>query len=188
MYEGKKHFDFEQPLTRLIWIASILCITTSFGMSFTLLSDLSMVGAAARRHLVLDHAAEPVVAGRPRSSVRGTLAAALIPELTKVFTSSHSKHVHEIVTASREGAPSLTILSGLVAGNFMAFWMGLLITGLMAGAYFGDLLSLNDLMMGGADEESARSSASAPSSRSVWSPSASCAWVRSTSPWTATAL
>ena len=51
----------------------------------------------------------------------------LIPEFTKIFTSSHSKHVHEIVTASREGGPSLTILSGLVAGNFSAFWMGMLI-------------------------------------------------------------
>ena len=59
----------------------------------------------------------------------GTLAAVLIPEFTKVFTSSHSKHVHEIVTASREGGASLTILSGLVAGNFSAFWMGMLIAG-----------------------------------------------------------
>ena len=62
----------------------------------------------------------------------GTLAGALIPEFTKVFTSTNSTHVHEIVTASREGGASLTILSGLVAGNFSAFWMGLLIAGLMA--------------------------------------------------------
>ena len=62
----------------------------------------------------------------------GTLAAVLIPEFTKVFTSSHSKHVHEIVTASREGGASLTILSGLVAGNFWCFWKGMLIAGLMA--------------------------------------------------------
>ena len=60
----------------------------------------------------------------------------LIPEFTKVFTSSHSKHVHEIVTASREGGASLTILSGIVAGNFSAFWKGMLIAGLMAVAYF----------------------------------------------------
>ena len=76
----------------------------------------------------------------------GTLAAVLIPEFTKVFTSSHSKHVHEIVTASREGGASLTILSGLVAGNFSAFWKGMLIAGLMAGAYFVSLLGLNDMM------------------------------------------
>src|SRR5262249_30286750 len=66
----------------------------------------------------------------------GTLAAVLIPEFTKVFTSSHSKHVHEIVTASREGGSSLTILSGLVAGNFSAFWKGLLIASLMGLAFF----------------------------------------------------
>jgi K(+)-stimulated pyrophosphate-energized sodium pump len=76
----------------------------------------------------------------------GTLAAVLIPEFTKIFTSSHSTHVHEIVTASREGGTSLTILSGLVAGNFSAFWKGILIAGLMAGAYFVSLLGLNDLM------------------------------------------
>ena len=63
----------------------------------------------------------------------------LIPEFTKVFTSSHSKHVHEIVTASREGGASLTILSGLVAGNFSAFWKGILIAGLMAIAYYVSL-------------------------------------------------
>ncbi len=63
----------------------------------------------------------------------GTLAAVLIPEFTKVFTSSHSKHVHEIVTASREGGASLTILSGIVAGNFSAFWKGILIAALMGG-------------------------------------------------------
>src|ERR1700682_3591761 len=69
----------------------------------------------------------------------GTLAAVLIPEFTKIFTSSHSKHVKEIVTASREGGPSLTILSGLVSGNFSAFWMGMLIMGLMAAAFLGSL-------------------------------------------------
>ncbi len=76
----------------------------------------------------------------------GTLAAVLIPEFTKVFTSSHSKHVHEIVTASREGGASLTILSGLVAGNFSAFWKGILIAGLMAVAFFVSLQGLNDVM------------------------------------------
>src|SRR5437016_12492555 len=76
----------------------------------------------------------------------GTLAAVLIPEFTKVFTSSHSKHVHEIVTASREGGTSLTILSGLVAGYFSAFWMGLLIAGLMGGAFFVSQLGLDGVM------------------------------------------
>jgi K(+)-stimulated pyrophosphate-energized sodium pump len=136
-YRGLKEFDFEQPLTRLIWIAAILCITTSFGMSWLLIHDLD-------------------VGGKPYPELWwqlaliiscGTLAAVLIPEFTKIFTSSHSKHVHEIVTASREGGASLTILSGLVAGNFSAFWKGMLIMGLMAGAYFVSLLGLHDLMM-----------------------------------------
>jgi K(+)-stimulated pyrophosphate-energized sodium pump len=70
----------------------------------------------------------------------------LIPEFTKVFTSSHSKHVHEIVTASREGGTSLTILSGIVAGNFSAFWKGMLIAGLMAIALFFSTLGLNEVM------------------------------------------
>ena len=77
----------------------------------------------------------------------------LIPEFTKVFTSSHTKHVHEIVTASREGGASLTILSGIVAGNFSAFWKGMLIAGLMAGAYFISLhgaRASRELMMGAA--------------------------------------
>jgi K(+)-stimulated pyrophosphate-energized sodium pump len=136
-YAGLKHFDFEQPLTRLIWIAAIMCITTSFGMSWLLLSDLVIPG----------HDVSQLWWQLATIISCGTLAAVLIPELTKAFTSSHSKHVHEIVTASREGGASLTILSGLVAGNFSAFWMGLLITGLMAGAYFVSLLGLNDLMV-----------------------------------------
>ena len=105
----------------------------------------------------------------------GTLAAVLIPEFTKVFTSSHSKHVHEIVTASREGGASLTILSGIVAGNFSAFWKGMLIAGLMAVAYFVSLqgsTSHDGQLTGG------RTSASARSSRSAWWRSASCAWGR----------
>src|SRR5207248_3616574 len=77
----------------------------------------------------------------------GTLAAVLIPEFTKIFTSSHSKHVHEIVTASREGGSSLTILSGIVAGNFSAFWMGGLIAVLMAAAFYISQQGLDKLMM-----------------------------------------
>jgi K(+)-stimulated pyrophosphate-energized sodium pump len=136
-YAGLKEFDFEEPLTRLIWIAAILCITTSFGMSWLLIHDLTVPGQDVSQlwwQLALIISC-------------GTLAAVLIPEFTKVFTSSHSKHVHEIVTASREGGASLTILSGLVAGNFSAFWKGMLIMGLMAGAYGVSLMGLHDLMM-----------------------------------------
>jgi len=132
-YRGLKEFDFEQPLTRLIWIASILCITTSFGMSWLLISDLGVTTAAGTIELKnLWWQLATIISC-------GTLAAVLIPEFTKIFTSSHSKHVHEIVTAGREGGASLTILSGIVAGNFSAFWNGMLIAGLMAIAYFVSL-------------------------------------------------
>src|SRR6202040_3577627 len=77
----------------------------------------------------------------------GTIAAAVIPELTKVFTSSKSKHVAEIVAASREGGASLTILSGLVAGNFSAFWKGIVIAGLMLGAYTVSTWGLDAFMV-----------------------------------------
>ena len=140
-YAGMKFFDFEQPLTRLIWIAAILCITTSYGMSWLLIGDLSVTqpGAAPKALPALWWQLATIISC-------GTLAAVLIPEFTKVFTSSHSKHVHEIVTASREGGASLTILSGLVAGNFSAFWKGMLIAALMAGAYFVSMFSLHDVL------------------------------------------
>ncbi|MFO1044413.1 MAG: sodium-translocating pyrophosphatase [Planctomycetaceae bacterium] len=135
-YEGLKEFDFEEPLTRLIWIASILCITTSYGMSWLLLSNLSVNGTP-----------QPQLWWQLATIISlGTLAAVLIPEFTKVFTSSHSLHVKEIVTASREGGASLTILSGLVAGNFSAFWMGMLIAALMGGAYFVSMMGLGTIM------------------------------------------
>src|SRR5262245_60064271 len=135
-YRGLKEFNFEEPLTRLIWIASILCISTSFLMSWLLISDLKIGGRAL-----------PNLWWQLATIIScGTLAAVLIPEFTKIFTSSHSKHVHEIVTASREGGSSLTILSGIVAGNFSAFWKGLLIASLMAGAYFVSLQGLDEVM------------------------------------------
>ena len=142
-YKGLKEFDFEEPLTRLIWIASILCITTSYGMSWLLMSDLAITYTSPDK--VVQTIALPQLWWQLASIIScGTLAAVLIPEFTKVFTSSHSKHVHEIVTASREGGASLTILSGLVAGNFSAFWKGMLIAGLMGGAFFFSQLNIND--------------------------------------------
>ncbi len=140
-YQGLTEFNFEEPLTRLIWIASILCISTSFLMSWLLIGDIAVqpVGGAAQPLPHLWWQLATIISC-------GTLAAVLIPELTKVFTSSHSKHVHEIVTASREGGSSLTILSGIVAGNFSAFWMGMLIMALMAGAYGVSLLGLGSVM------------------------------------------
>src|SRR5207237_10840714 len=138
---GLKEFDFEQPLTRLIWIASVLCISTSFGMSWLLIRDLS-VTVQGGPTTMLTHLWWQLAA----IISCGTLAAVLIPEFTKAFTSSHSKHVHEIVSASREGGASLTILSGIVAGNFSAFWMGGLIATLMAGAFAVSTLGLDNIM------------------------------------------
>jgi K(+)-stimulated pyrophosphate-energized sodium pump len=135
-YGHRTEFDFEQPLTRLIWIAAILCISTSYFMSWLLIRDLN-VGGKPLPDLWWQLA---TIIGC------GTLAAVLIPEFTKIFTSSHSKHVHEIVTASREGGASLTILSGIVAGNFSAFWKGILIAALMALAYFVSLQGLDEVM------------------------------------------
>jgi K(+)-stimulated pyrophosphate-energized sodium pump len=139
-YRGKKEFDFEQPLTRLIWIASILCIATSFGMSKLLIGDIFVKVGDQTTYL-------PKLWWQLGIIIScGTLAAVLIPEFTKIFTSSHSKHVHEIVTASREGGASLTILSGIVAGNFSAFWKGMLIAGLMAIAFFVGQDALKPMM------------------------------------------
>jgi K(+)-stimulated pyrophosphate-energized sodium pump len=129
-------------LTRLIWIAAILCISTSFLMSYLLIGDFSIERVAGET---------PEKLGDLWWQLAiiiscGTLAAVLIPEFTKKFTSSHSDHVNEIVTASREGGTSLTILSGIVAGNFSAFWKGMLITGLMAGAFFVSQYQLHAVM------------------------------------------
>ncbi len=132
-YKGKKEFDFEEPLMRLIWIAAILCISVSFAGSYTLISDLQVLVNGVMTPM-------PNVWWQLALIIScGTLAAVLIPEFTKVFTSAKSKHVQEIVTASKEGGASLTILSGIVAGNFSAFYKGMLIAGLMAGAYFVSL-------------------------------------------------
>jgi len=130
-YKGLKFFDFEKPLMRLIQIAAVLSISTSFLMSYLLLSDMSDTTLWWKLASIISC---------------GTLAAVLIPEFTKVFTSTHSAHVNEIVTASREGGPSLNILSGIVAGNFGAFWTGLLIVGLMTIAYFISQLGLTAIM------------------------------------------
>ncbi len=139
-YRGLKEFNFEQPLTRLIWIAAILCISTSFFMSWLLIGDIAVTVAGKAMPLPQLWWQLAVIISC------GTMAAVLIPEFTKIFTSSHSKHVHEIVTASREGGASLTILSGLVAGNFSAFWMGLLIVGLMSVGYLVSLQGLGQIM------------------------------------------
>ncbi|MDR2706855.1 MAG: sodium-translocating pyrophosphatase [Planctomycetaceae bacterium] len=118
-YSNQKQFNFEEPLTSLIWWAAILCIAVSYIFSVLMLGQLPD-GAWWKLATII---------------TCGTLAAVLIPEFTKIFTSSKSKHVQEVVTASREGGASLNILSGIIAGNFSAFWTGGLIAVLMAVAY-----------------------------------------------------
>ncbi|MBP7738397.1 MAG: sodium-translocating pyrophosphatase [Spirochaetes bacterium] len=154
-YKGKTEFDFEEPLMRLIWIAAVLCISVSFGMSYLLLGNLELTMTADQLKNVGVEGVTATVAFASYAGIWwklamiiscGTLAAVLIPEFTKIFTSSKSKHVNEIVTATREGGSSLTILSGIVAGNFSAFWMGILIAGLMTGAYVTSLYGLADVM------------------------------------------
>ncbi len=120
VYAAKtQKFDFEKPLTNLVWLTSILSIIMTFGVSHWLLADMG-----GKLWLVLS----TIISC-------GTLGAALIPEFTKIFTSPKAKHTEEVVTASREGGSSLTILSGIVAGNFSAFWIGMVIVLLMALAY-----------------------------------------------------
>lgn len=112
-------FDFEKPLTNLVWITSILSICMTFGVSRWLLADMG-----GNLWLILS----AIISC-------GTLGAALIPEFTKIFTSPKAKHTEEVVTASREGGASLTILSGIVSGNFSGFWIGMVIVLLMGLAY-----------------------------------------------------
>lgn len=129
-YRNAKEMDFEAPLTSLIWITSILSILMTFGVSYWQLGALGN-----NIWFVLS----TIISC-------GTLGAALIPEFTKVFTSTKARHTEEVVTASREGGASLTILSGLVAGNFSAFWIGLTIAALMAAAYFASLYIPQNIM------------------------------------------
>ncbi len=124
-------FDFEKPLTNLVWLTSILSIVMTFSVSKWLLADMG-----GNLWLVLSCIISC-----------GTLGAALIPEFTKIFTSPKAKHTEEVVTASREGGSSLTILSGIVAGNFSAFWIGMVIVLLMGLAYFASTMIPSELMI-----------------------------------------
>jgi len=124
-------FNFETPLSNLVWIGSTVSILATFLVSFFLLKDIGIEGLWWKLSTIISC---------------GTLAAALIPEFTKAFTSSKSRHVEEIVVASREGGASLTILSGLVAGNFSAFWKGMVIVLLMFIAFFISTMGLDELM------------------------------------------
>lgn len=119
VYKNAKKFDFEAPLTHLVWLTSILSIAMTFGVSKWLLAPMG-----GNLWLILS-----IIISC------GTLGAALIPEFTKIFTSPKAKHTEEVVRASREGGASLTILSGLVSGNFSGFWIGMVVVFLMGVAY-----------------------------------------------------
>ena len=127
MFGDKKDFDFEAPLTHLVWMTSIVSIGVTFVASKLLLGDFKDSAGSAQPNLWF-------VLSMIISC--GTVAGALIPEFTKVFVSTNSRHVKEVTNCSRHGGASLNILSGFVAGNFSAFWMGLCIMVLMATSYY----------------------------------------------------
>ncbi|HNQ73320.1 MAG TPA: sodium-translocating pyrophosphatase [Verrucomicrobiota bacterium] len=122
-YAGKKDFDFEEPLTHLVWITSAVSIGITFLASYFLLARQPGV------HPQLWWVLSIIISC-------GTVAGALIPEFTKVFVSTTSRHVKEVTNCSRHGGASLNILSGFVAGNMSAFWMGLVIMLLMFISYY----------------------------------------------------
>lgn len=127
LFDGKGDFDFERPLTNLMRLSCGLSIVATFAISWVLLGGFKDAAGQPQPNLWWLLAA--IISC-------GTSAGALIPELTKVFTSTGSRHVSEIVTSSRHGGASLNVLSGFVAGNFSAFWKGLAIIGLMGISYF----------------------------------------------------
>jgi K(+)-stimulated pyrophosphate-energized sodium pump len=132
-YGRADKMNFEAPLTSLVWITSLVSVVITF-----IVSKLTI----------------PTLGGDPTQWWKlatiiscGTLAGAIIPELVKVFTSTESRHVSEVVTSSREGGASLNILSGLVAGNFSAYWLGISIVGLMSIGYYFSTMGLDALMV-----------------------------------------
>jgi K(+)-stimulated pyrophosphate-energized sodium pump len=124
-YAAAQEFDAEKPLTQLIWITSLISVAVTFAASYLLLPADTYGNLWWVLSVIISC---------------GTLAGALIPEFTKAFTSTNSRHVKEVVISAKQGGASLDILSGFVAGNFSAFWEGLLILVLMLASY---LLSLH---------------------------------------------
>ncbi|MFH0908924.1 MAG: sodium-translocating pyrophosphatase [bacterium] len=138
LFSARKDFDFEAPLTHLVWLTSAISIAITFVASKLLLGDFTGN----------DGVAQPALWWVLSSIIScGTIAGALIPEFTKIFTSTNSRHVKEVTNCSKHGGASLNILSGFVAGNFSAFWMGLVIMLLMSVSYyFSQNLALLSLM------------------------------------------
>jgi K(+)-stimulated pyrophosphate-energized sodium pump len=125
--------NFEVPLTRLVWLTSIVSVVLTYVVSYLLIPTIG---------------GDPSLWWKLSTIITcGTLAGAIIPELVKIFTSTESSHVKEVVTSSREGGASLNILSGFVAGNFSSYWLGLSIVSLMAIAYGVSTLGVGALMI-----------------------------------------
>ena len=132
-YETLDKMNYEAPLTMLVWLTSIVSIAATYGLSYLMIPNIG---------------GDPTMWWKLSSIITcGTLAGAVIPELVKIFTSVESAHVKEVVTSSREGGASLNILSGLVAGNFSAFWLGMTMMGLMAIAYAVSLMGMDAMML-----------------------------------------
>jgi K(+)-stimulated pyrophosphate-energized sodium pump len=132
-YANASKMDFEAPLTTLVWLTSIVSIALTYVVSWLLIPTLG---------------GDPALWWKLSTVITcGTLAGALIPELVKVFTSMNSGHVREIVTSSQQGGASLNILSGFVAGNFSAYWLGMAMLLLMAVAYAVSTMGLVSLMV-----------------------------------------
>ena len=121
-YANADKFNFETPLTTLVWLTSILSIVLTYIISSMMIPNLGGDSSLWWKLATIISC--------------GTLAGAIIPEFVKVFTSTNSRHVREIVTSSREGGPSLNILSGFVAGNFSAYWLGMAMLVLMSIGYY----------------------------------------------------
>ncbi|HZK77745.1 MAG TPA: sodium-translocating pyrophosphatase [Gemmatimonadaceae bacterium] len=131
-YIAADNMNYETPLTTLVWLTSIVSVVLTYFVSYFLIRDIGDGSLWWKLSTVI---------------TCGTLAGAIIPELVKIFTSTESTHVKEVVTSSREGGPSLNILSGLVAGNFSAYWLGIVIMLLMSIAYGVSTLGMSTLMI-----------------------------------------
>jgi K(+)-stimulated pyrophosphate-energized sodium pump len=132
-YSNADKMNFEHPLTSLVWLTSLISMAMTYVISYLVVPSLNGDGTLWWKLASIISC--------------GTLAGAIIPELVKVFTSTESRHVREVVTASEEGGASLNILSGLVAGNFSGYWLGLSMVGLMAISYYFSLQGLSALML-----------------------------------------
>jgi K(+)-stimulated pyrophosphate-energized sodium pump len=130
-YADKPELNFEKPLSSLVWLTSCVSIALTYATTYAVLFDVPG-GMWWKLSTIISF---------------GTLAGALIPELVKVFTSTKAKHTEEVVKSSREGGASLNILSGLVAGNFSAYWLGIAIVGLMGGAYLVSTQGVDAIMV-----------------------------------------